>query len=211
MRLLLFTFIFILFCSFIFAQEKPSRPSKDKAFMLDQTSPEQAVEILGKPQSDKIEKLDVLYIGKWIDDKFDKEKYRVLFYDQFEDLGKVRLTFLNEKLMAINFLLEKDVPAAQLSAVYKIRFIPIFNGFGIKDSVGEFDKLPRNVSAANFPRQYYLVGTGITSVITAKIFSGTEPAENVRKANTGARMAIRTKLPTGKATEIQILSRKILK
>ncbi len=211
MRLLFFTFIFTIFCGFAIAQENQSRLSKDKAFILQETSPEQAIKILGKPQSDKSEKIDVLYIGKWIDEKYKKEKCRSLFFDKFEDLGKVKLTFFNEKLVAINFLLEKEVPASLLSAVYKVQFIPIFNEFGIKESVGEFDKLPRNVSVAKFPRQYYLVGTGKTSVIAAKVFSSSELADNMRRENVGVTMINKPQPITGSAVEIQILSRTILK
>lgn len=211
MRLILFTVIFGFLCGFAVAQENQQPLTKDKAFLLEETSPQQAIEILGKPQSDKSEKIDVLYIGKWIDEKFKKEKYRVLSFDKFEDLGKVKLSFLNEKLVAINFLLERDIPAARLSAIYKVQFIPIFNEFGIKESVGEFDKLSRNVSSAKFPRQYYLVGTGKTSVIAAKIFSGGELAENMMKENTGAKFVYKPQPITGKAVEIQILSRTILK
>jgi hypothetical protein len=211
MRLLFFIFVFSLLCGFVAAQKNQPHPSKDKAFMLDQASPEQAIQILGKPQSDKIEKIDVLYVDKWIDDKFKKEKYRVLLFDKFEDLGKVRLTFLNEKLVAINFLLEKEVQAAHLSAIYKIKFMPIFSEFGIKDSVGEFDKLTKNVSSAKFPRNYHLVGTSKTSVLTANIFSSEELATGIRTVNTGAQIKTRTKLITGKVIELQILSRMILK
>jgi hypothetical protein len=211
MRLLFFAFIFSLLSSFVVAQQAASRPSKDKAFILDQTSPEQAIEILGNPQSDEIEKIEVLYVGKWVDDKFKKEKYRVMFFSKFEDLGKVKLTFLKAKLLAINFLLEKDVPAARISAIYKVQFIPVFSEFGIKESVGEFDKLSKNVSVANFPRQYYLVGTSNNSVLTARVFSTKELDANIQKVNTGAQMKNKSKPITGKVTELQILSRTMLK
>jgi len=211
MRLLFFTFIFILLCGFVAAQENQLRPSKDKAFLLDQTSPEQAVEILGEPQSDEVEKIDVLYVGKWVDEKFKKEKYRVLFFEKFEDLGQVKLTFLNEKLVAINFVLEKEVPAARLSAIYKVQFIPVFSEFGIKESVGEFDKLTRNVWAAKFPRRFHLVGTSKTSVLTVRVFSGDALAENIVTANAGAMNENRKKAMNGKVTDLQILSRTILK
>ncbi len=211
MRFLFSILVFCLLCNIAIAQENQARSSKDKAFILDQTTPEQAVEILGQPQSDKAESIQVLYVDRWIADKFKKAKARVLSFKQFEDLGKVKLTFSNEKLVAINFLLEKEVPAERLSAIYKVQFIPIFNDFGIKDNVSEFDKLSRNVSAANYPRNYYLVGTGKTSVIAAKIFSSKELPGNIQKANTGAEFLNRKKSITGKAVEIQILSRTILK
>lgn len=211
MRSLFFILFCSLFCGFVMAQENQPRPAKDAAFLLDQTSPQKAIELLGQPETDKTETIDALYIGRWIDEKFKKSKSRVLVFKQFENLGKVKLTFFDEKLVAINFLLEKEVPAARLSAIYKVQFIPIFNDYGVKESVGEFDKLPRNVSVVQFPRNYYLVGTGETSVIAAKIFSGGELAQNIQKGNSGAKNENRTTPISGKAVEIQILSRTILK
>jgi hypothetical protein len=212
MRLLFFTLFFGLFCSFGTAQENQSRTSKDKAFILDQTSPEQAVEILGKPQSDKAEKIDVLYAGKWIDEKFKKEKCRVLLFDKFEDLGKAKLTFLNEKLVAINFLLEKDVQAAQLSTIYKIKFIPVFNDFGLKSTVNEFEKESKDVAVINFPRVYYLIGTSKSSVLTARVFNDYAVALGVkREPKWSPENKMKTNPVIGRVTDIQILSRTIFK
>lgn len=212
MRLLFFTFVFALLYSSAAAQENQSRQSKDKAFIIGQTSPEQAIGILGKPKSDKTEKIDILYVDAWVDDKFKKEKYRVLFFDRFEDLGAVKLTFFNEKLVALSFLLEKELRARRLPGIYKVQFVPVFNEFGIKGSVGEFDRRTKDVSSANFPRNYYLVGTSKTSALVAKVFSGGESDDYyLRERNTGGEIKSRPRRLTGKVTELQILSRAILK
>lgn len=211
MRLLSFIFIFTSLCGFVVAQEPNLRKQKNDAFLLEKTSPEQAIEILGKPQSDKIQRLDVLLIDDWVDEKFKNNEARVLSFSPFEELGKVKLSFLNDKLVAVNFIVEKDIYAAQLSDIYKIQFVPVFNDFGVKSSVSEFEKRPKNVSAADFPRVYHLIGMNKSSVLTAKIFSGKELAANVKKVNDGSSNKIKTKSVTGKVTDIQILSRTILK
>ncbi len=212
MRPIFFSIIFTLLCGFALAQENNSNNSKDKAFLFDQTSPEQAIKILGKPQSDKTEKLDILYINDWVGKDYKKEDCRVLFFKQFEDLGKVKLTFFEEKLIAIHFIVEKDIHAAQLSSIYKTQFIPIFNKFAMKSNVNEFEKVTKDVLVVDFPRNYYLIGTSKSSVLTARIFNSYAVDGNVRREpKWSPQNKMKTNPITGKVTDIQILSRKILK
>jgi len=212
MRLLFFTFIFSLLCGLVAAQETNVRKSKNDAFLLGKTSPEQAAAILGKPQSDKTERLDVLLVRDWVGKNFKEKEARVLLFYPFEDLGKVKLSFLNEKLVAINFIVEKDIYAAELSDVYRIQFVPVFNDFSMKPSVGEFDKQTKDVLVADFPRVYHLVGTNKSSVLTARIFNGKAANPNVtRELKMSPQPKIKTNPISGKVTDIQILSRTILK
>lgn len=211
MRLLSLIVIIVALCGFAGAQDSNLRKSKNDAFLLEKTSPQQAIEILGKPQSDKNERIDVLFVSKWINKDFKKREARVLLFSPFEDVGKVKLSFLNDKLVAINFIVEKDIYAAQLSAIYKTQFVPVFNDFGITTSVGEFDKQSKNVSAVEFPRVYHLVATNKSSVLTARVFSANEPAGISQRVNAGSQVKTIIKPMTGKVTDIQILSRTILK
>jgi hypothetical protein len=211
MRSLSFTFILALLCGFTTAQESASRKPKNDAFLLEKTSPEQAIKILGKPQLDETKRLGILFVGEWVDEKFKKKEARVLSFFPFEDLVKIKLSFFDERLMAINFIVDKDIYAVQLANIYKIQFVPVFNDFGMKTSISEFEKRSKNVSVADFPRVHHLVGTNESSVLTARIFSGRELAADIRRENTGSQNEIRMKPMTGKVTDIQILSRTILK
>ena len=212
MRLLTLFIFLSLSCGMVFAQEIVSGNKKSDAFILEKTSPEQAIKILGKPRSDEIKKLDIVYIDGWVDEKIKKENCRVLHYSPLEDFKNVNLTFLDNRLIAIEFEAKKTIKAAQLSNIYKIKLIPIVNVLGIKRNVDEFDNATKDVSVSEFPQIYYLVGTSQSSVLTAKIFNGEVKSGNIGiTRNLDPQIKVKIRPITGKVTEIQILSRKILK
>jgi len=211
MQLLLCILIFILLNGTVFPQDNISPEKKvNDAFLLNRTSPRQAVKILGKPQEEKTGRLKISVVENWMKKEFGKKQYKILSFNSLEGIGKVKLTFLDEALVGIHFTIEKNIRASQLSAIYKIVFVPVFNEFGVKKNLGEFEKTTKNISVADFPRRYNLIAVTQSSVFVAKIFNGDSLSEDI-KVYTGESPAHQNKTHinqmTGKAVELQILSR----
>jgi hypothetical protein len=210
MRVINLIFLFLTFCGLAFSQEDFDGDSKNAAFLLNKTSPEQAIKILGNPKSDKAGRINALIINKWVAGEIKKEDCRILSYSSLENFSSVKLTFLNNLLIVINFTVKNDLKASSLSDLYKIPLIPIVNRLGVKDSIDEFEKTTGDVLVAEYPETYYLLGANKSSVLTAKIFDG-KNRNDLGLPNRNYEVKIKTKPITGKVAEIQILSRKILK
>ncbi len=137
MKLSQFAIIGILLLSVsAFAQEekKPS-PETDKAaqkeenvqpdrwhgLILNQTTPEQAIEILGEPKLRGTNKMHIQKIGDWLS-KSAKEKIPVMQWLNIHGMHGVLLYFLNNKLVAIDLFLKAEVRAAALESIYGAKF-----------------------------------------------------------------------------------------
>lgn len=212
MRFIFLISIIFTFCAAVFAQKDDAlRLNETEAFALDRTTPEQALKILGSPQEDKTEKLKIIAVEDWLKKDFKKSDCRVLLFSPFRGLGKVRLTFLNDKLVAINFIIEKKVLARELPAIYKTQFVPVFSESDTRESLSEFEKQTSNVKVADFPKRYNMIALTSTSVLVAKIFNDYVIGDDVkREPRTFPTNTIRTNPIIGRAQEIQILSRQIL-
>ena len=181
------------------------------AFLLDKTTPAEALKILGNAREDKTEKIKIIAVGDWLKKDVEKKDCRVLLFSPFQDLGKVRLTFLDDRLVAIDFIIEKKVSARELALIYKTRFVPVFSEYDKKKSLSEFEKQTSNVSVADYPKRYEMIALTSTSVLAAKIFNDYFLGNDMkREPRTFPVNVIRTNPIIGKATEVQIISRRIL-
>ena len=68
---------------------------------LDRNTPEDAVRTLGQPASDKIDRLRIHLIDKWITPKHKEKIFRVLTFKNVGDAKQAKLAFLDNKLVRI--------------------------------------------------------------------------------------------------------------
>ena len=80
MKLYIFTlFLIIVFSAVCFGQ----KPTEWKGLKLDESTPEKAIETLGKPKTDKTNDL-LIYNPKWVSKRTRQKLWRVLHYENVE-------------------------------------------------------------------------------------------------------------------------------
>jgi len=101
-QLITILFLTLFFSANAFAQQT----NQWRGLVLDQATPEQALETLGKPKVDKpAAKFRPMKYDEWFDYK--KTSFRMLEFDKIEGFSKVKLFFLEGTLRAIRTLAEE--------------------------------------------------------------------------------------------------------
>jgi hypothetical protein len=187
----------------------------ERGFVLDQSTPEEAISALGQPSNNRLDKLNVQTIEKWIAPKRKEKIFRVLTFKEAQGYAKIEMTYLEGKLVMIHYVLKTRLPVEILPRAYGIAFRPLTNE--LEDSVRpeNYYQLRDNVQVANYPSYYYMLGVARQSFISARIFnSGAEPnvaagGQITRRARNVPDQRIGFNQPPGKITEIQIISRQL--
>lgn len=218
MKFLSIVVIILASATFTLAQEQnvSDKEKEKQGLVLDQTTPDEAIKFLGTPKSDKLDKLKIQKIDKWVSSKQNEKIFRILTFEKAQGMDKITLAFSDEKLVMIHFNLDKKIPARDLSRVYQIAFIPIFSELDDNFHPADYEKRKGNVDVADFPENYYLIAASKNSFISARVFNGENapkpPAGGVvRKADTRGNVKVHTNPLLGQVTEIQIISRKMEK
>jgi hypothetical protein len=78
------------------------KPDGWQGLALDQSSPEDAIKILGQASEDKLDRLHVRNLDKWLSPKQEQKVFRVLTYKPTGEVKKVELDFIDNKLVRIH-------------------------------------------------------------------------------------------------------------
>jgi hypothetical protein len=193
---ILLTTIF-LFLVAIPALAQDAKPDRWRDLVIDQATPDDAIKTLGKPESDKVDRLRIFDIDpKWISKKQTEKIFRKLRFKNIEGFKYAELSFLEDKLVMIDLVPEKKIDASSLSTIYGI---PFESRFSSLDRASKFF----HPDPGNFPSVYYLHGPVKEVFIGAMI--GNTGLGAVLRASTGLPDSD-THYP-GKVGQIQIVSR----
>ena len=165
--------------------------------VLDETTVEDAINALGKPNKDKIKQKLGTIIGYRINTDL---RYRKLEYKKPKGMDKVELYFLDAKLVAIDLDLKKNVNPNSLAGEYGVDFSPSFSGVNVTYGTGRQEPVEGSVS---YPRVYHVVGVAETAFIVAQVKQGT--FSHIGKS-IGSIQEDPTNFP-GKVGRIQLISR----
>lgn len=176
-RIVLMLCIVVLMAAQPSAQQKTYPPSPDgfKALLLDETTLEQALEALGVPESDKLDKLDVSKIEKWLHPKHKEKSFRQLTYKKSPDFYKIELSFLDEKLVMIDLEFKKDFDPLRLRNIFAVNFAWLGGPASLPDKPGQY---PIAFFPTHFPGFYAMVGISSKTFIFVNCASsggGTSP------------------------------------
>jgi hypothetical protein len=131
------------------------RPDGFRGLILNQTTAKEATDILGQPVADKLNRLEVSKIGKWLDPK-DKEKiFRHLTFKKVGDFRTIDLAFLDDKLMMIELEFGKDFKPEKLRNLFGIKFALVGGPSDLPDKPGQY---PRPFFATHYPDSFSVVG-----------------------------------------------------
>lgn len=78
-----------------------ARPDRWHGLTLDQSTPEDAVRILGKPSGDETDRVRIHGVDVWITPRHKQKIFRRLTYRNVEEAKKVELSFLDGKLAMV--------------------------------------------------------------------------------------------------------------
>jgi len=128
------------------------------AGILNQTTSEDAARILGQPAADKVDRLDVTKISKWLDPKHKEKIFRQLSFKNVGDFSLIQLSFLENKLMMIELEFKKTILPERLDGIFGVEFAVIGAQSGPSDLPNEPGKYPVRFIPTYYPFDYNLVG-----------------------------------------------------
>jgi len=142
-----------------FAQgSNSSRADGFRGLILNQTTSEDSARILGQPAADKVDRLDVTKISKWLDPKHKEKIFRQLSFKNIGDFSLIQLSFLENKLVMIDLEFKKSILPGSLNAIFVVEFALIGGQTSPSDLPNEPGKYPVRFIPTYYPFDYNLVG-----------------------------------------------------
>lgn len=191
------------------AQSTSDQPQPDRwrGLILNETTPDQAIAILGKPKSDKPDRLFIHEIDKWFEPGLNKKNLRKQSFRDVAGFDRVDLYYRDDKLVVMQLDPEKNpIKPTALQNIYGIEFRPFVGGFRESHNSWDFERHAGQVYPKTFPESYTLVGVSPGSIVAAAI-SNTSVGSILRQLN-HVRDTAGGGFP-GKVHHIQLISRKL--
>ncbi len=137
-----------------------NRPRADgfRGLILNQTTSEDAVKMLGQPTSDKVDRLNVSKVSKWLDPKHKEKIFRQLAFRKVGDFSQIELSFLENKLMMIELEFKKSLEPLKLDTLFGVEFAVLGAQTGPFDLPNEPGKYPVRFLPTFYPFSYNLIG-----------------------------------------------------
>jgi len=139
-------------------QTNNSRADGFRGLILNQTTSEEAVRILGQPVTDKTDRLDVAKLSKWLNPKHKEKIFRQLSFKNVGDFSQIHLSFLENKLMMIELEFKKILFPARLNDLFGLQFAVIGAQGSPSDLPNEPGKYPVRFIPVFYPFNYNLIG-----------------------------------------------------
>ena len=139
-------------------QTNNSRADGFRGLILNQTTSEEAVRILGQSVTDKTDRLDVAKLSKWLDPKHKEKIFRQLSFKNVGDFSQIHLSFLENKLMMIDLEFKKILFPARLNDLFGLQFAVIGAQGSPSDLPNEPGKYPVRFIPVFYPFNYNLIG-----------------------------------------------------
>jgi hypothetical protein len=143
-----------------------AQPDRWRGFVIDDATPQGVIEVMGKPSSDKIDRLRVFDVdSKWVTKRIEQKIYRKLEYKP-ADLKGATLSFLDDRLVMIELLLKDEVAASALSRIYGIDFLPRISGVDLAIKPRDYERREGRIYPKTYPSVFSVVG------VTDRVFVG---------------------------------------
>jgi hypothetical protein len=129
----------------------------------------------GPPDSDKIDKLEVSKLDKWLDPKHKEKIFRQLTYKKSPDFLEMKLSFLDDKLVMIDLVYKKRVTPDKLNGLFRAQFALLGGPASLPDQPGKY---PIVFFASHYPTLYSMVAISDKTFIFVNCASeggGTSP------------------------------------
>jgi hypothetical protein len=170
------------------------KPEGWHGLTLDQSTPEDAIRILGQPISDKSDRLQIYNIDVWVTPKHKQKVFRVLTYKNVGDVKQAGLAFLDNKLVRIHTkYAEKKFPAKDLRERFGIDFVLVKGELPPDSTPSMYEGRKESTAPKEYPAAYYMVSVTPQSLISAFVARGgikgaLDLANDVKKKEPGSLM-----------------------
>lgn len=185
--------------------QSSSKPLPDRwqHFILDQTTPEEALGLLGKPASDKVDQLQIHNIDRWISIRRKDKIFRKMTWKKPAGALKLDLAFLEGKLVMMRVYYDKkQLPAENLAPSFGVNFIAVEK---VSPNPLEYEQNAVG-HIEHYPMQYYAVAVSPHSFLSALVVD-----VNIKRLlKRVVSVPVEGYLP-GQVALIEILSRKLEK
>ena len=105
------------------ASDRP-QPDRWRGLVLAQSTPDDALRVLGRPESDKPDRLLIYGVGKWFEPGLRKKILRRQSWKKVEGFDRVDLYYKGDKLVVIQLDFDKEIPPTALPNIYGLEFAP---------------------------------------------------------------------------------------
>jgi hypothetical protein len=144
-------------------------PDRWRGLVIDESVPEDAIRILGKPDKDRMEGESTYPLNRRITLTEESKDARKLTYEHLEGMTSVDLLFKDNTLVLIELRPSKKIRASALGRIYKLHFSPKFSSI--------YDVSPRayetrSTQPVDYPPTYFLISLADTTYVSAEIKSG---------------------------------------
>jgi hypothetical protein len=189
-------------------ESKSALPDRWRGLILNQSTPDDAIRILGNPAEDKVDRIRVFQIDRWVTSKQKEKIFRKLLFKKPEGVDKATLSFLENKLVMIEIDTSKEKPVSPnaIANVYGIEFYPMVSALSEALYPDNFERNQGRVYPKEYPTFYHLVSVSKNSFISAGI--GNVPSLGGAFARSAGVKDQAGSFP-GKVEYIQIISRKL--
>jgi hypothetical protein len=146
----------VLFAPTSFGQSvNRSRPDGFLALILNETTSKDAIDSLGQPASDKVDRLEVSKIAKWLDPKHKEKIFRQLTFKKVKGFRSIELSFLDDRLVMIEVEFGKNLAPDKLEDTFAVGFAPVGGPADLPDTPGQY---PAEFHPTFYPDPFVLVG-----------------------------------------------------
>jgi hypothetical protein len=134
------------------------RPDGFRGLILNQTSTEDAIRVLGQPAGDRVDRLNVSKLSKWLDLKYKEKIFRQLDFKNVGDFSRIGLSFLENKLMMIELDFKKNLSPFKIDSLFAVEFAVVGVQGGTFDLPNEPGKYPVRFLPTLYPFTYGMIG-----------------------------------------------------
>lgn len=154
-------------------QTETYKPDGWRGLLLDQSTPEDVIRTLGQPFSDKIDRLHIQNIDKWVMPKHKEKIFRALTYKNVGEVKKADLAFLANKLVRIRLEYdEKKFPAADVRGRFGIDFVLVEGGVPSDSTPAMYEGQKESLVPKVYPAAYFIVSVTPQSLISGLVAGG---------------------------------------
>ena len=141
-----------------------------RGLILNESSPEDAIRILGQPKTDEVRPFFNTPVDNWLTQRRTEKIFRALIFKKVKGVDQVSLAFLEGKLVMIALKLKRLIVPDALPDVYAISFIPVTKASQLAPRPQDFTgKQEKRVRRTFYPDVYNLIGVSERSLIIGMV------------------------------------------
>ena len=214
--------LYLILAPFSEAQsDHDNRPDRWRGLILGESTPNDTVDSLGPPSSDKVTSLSVTLVDKWLGTKHKQKIFRTLSFEKVKGFDEAKISFLDNKLVMIRLTAKSyDDPdwidPDNLQKLFGSEFTPLVKFMGKRmPALRDYDANRERASKKEMDGMYDMLAVTERSFIVTRVDNGAfgrndlVPGSRRRRDKELKEMSAGGEYP-GEVVFIQLISRGIV-